>query len=336
MRGGSGGGILVEPDANLVLTDSEVSGNRASRGGGIWAIGTVRLERSLVADNVAEQGPEGEPGHGGGIGLEEGSAGSAGVRLVNTTVSGNQASHLGGGIFTQRSMTLENVSIVNNTAPPRGPENIGKGGGLYQLFPAGSGLRTTSRNTLVARNINGGCGGTAGEFFIDSDNGLIDEPLPSTTCNAVGDDNLIVPDAFIGPLADNGGPTRTHELLGNSDAIDTGTDCDDRRPARRRAAVRAASATSARTSGTRSPTSTSSPTIRTGTAAPARTARCASGSRRRSTDDVIMLEAGTYVLTRRAAATSTRTSRSSVPGLARRRSTPTGRAASDTSRKAPT
>ena len=227
VRGGSGGGIFVDADAILTLTDAEVSGNRASRGGGIWAIGSVSLERSLVAGNVAEVGPDGQEGYGGGIGLDTGSAGLTSARLVSTTVSGNSASHLGGGIFTRRSMSLENVSIVSNTAPPRGPENIGKGGGLYQQFPSGSGLRTSSSNVLVARNVNGGCGGTAGEFFIDSDNGLIDEPLPNTTCNAVGADNLIVPDALIGPLADNGGPTRTHELLAGSPAIDAGTECQN-------------------------------------------------------------------------------------------------------------
>jgi hypothetical protein len=127
-------------------------------------------------------------------------------------------------------MALTNVSIVGNTAPPRGLENVGKGGGLYQDFGSFPSAVTTARSVLVARNVNGGCGGTANDP-IDSDNGLIDEPLPATTCQAVGDGNLIVADALVAGLADNGGPTRTHALLAGSPAIDAGAGCpaDDQR-----------------------------------------------------------------------------------------------------------
>ncbi len=220
--GVDGGGILVETASALELTDSEIADNEAVEGGGIWAVGGLLVRNSLIVGNDALDGGQ---GRGGGIGL---GVGQAVATIVNTTVSGNTSDGWGGGLFTRRSMTLQNVSIVENTAPPRGAEDIGKGGGLYQDFTTAA--LTTARNTLVARNVNGGCGGTA-TAPIDSDNGLIDEPLPATTCQAIGDGNLIVPDALVAALADNGGPTRTHALLAGSPAIDAGANCpaDDQR-----------------------------------------------------------------------------------------------------------
>jgi CSLREA domain-containing protein len=219
-----GGGVHVSPGASLVLTDSEVTGNEAASGGGIWANGTLTLVRTTVAGNVARGDPEAPGGLGGGVGL---GFDGAPATMVNTTLSGNTTTGQGGGLYTARSSFLRGVSIVDNVAPPR-VAGIGQGGGLFQNF-TGSEV-TNALNVLVARNVNGGCGGTQ-NFPIDSDNGLIDEPLPNTTCNAVGDGNQIVPNAFLGPLEFNGGLTRTHMLLGNSPAIDRGAACeaDDQR-----------------------------------------------------------------------------------------------------------
>ena len=41
--------------------------------------------------------------------------------MVNTTLSDNFADGLGGGIYTRRSMSLTNVSIIDNNAPPPAP-----------------------------------------------------------------------------------------------------------------------------------------------------------------------------------------------------------------------
>ena len=147
---------------------------------------------------------------------------------MNTTLSDNEANGFGGGIYTRRSMSLTNVSIVENAAPPRGPENIGKGAGIYQQF--GPTNVTTATNVLLARNVNGACGGTANNP-IDSRQGMLDEPLPATTCATDPAFNFLVADAVVGPLTDNGGLTRTHALLAGSPAIDRGQSCpsDDQR-----------------------------------------------------------------------------------------------------------
>ena len=223
MLNNAGGGILIEAASNLELFASEVVDNTALNGGGIWAQGALQVERSLVARNVAVAGDG--PGLGGGIGL---GAGSATANLLNTTISDNEAINFGGGIYTRRSMTLLNVSIVDNTAPPRDP--LLHGGGLYQEFSGEPGPPlTTARNVLLARNSGGGCGGTADPFAIDSNNGLIDELQP--TCNTDPVDNFAVADARVGPLQNNGGPTLTHGLLDGSPATDSGAGClgDDQR-----------------------------------------------------------------------------------------------------------
>ena len=93
---------------------------------------------------------------------------------------------------------------------------------------------TTARNTLVARNVNGGCGGTE-NFPLDSIKGLLDEPIPAdAVVQRRSDRNFLVNAGAAGvapTLADNGGLTRTHALLAGSPAIDRGEACprDDQR-----------------------------------------------------------------------------------------------------------
>jgi predicted outer membrane repeat protein len=222
----NGGGILVDSLSSLLIADSEIAGNSAVVGGGIWTDGELGIRNSLIVANRAETGTP--TGLGGGVGI--GTGNGEPVAFVNTTLSDNFANGFGGGIYTQRSMSLVNTSIVENEAPPRGPENIGKGGGLYQDFGNSPDAITMARNALLARNINGGCGGTGGldPRPIDSLQGMLDEPLPGTTCLVSDQDpavNFIVADAGVGPLTDNGGLTRTHALLSSSAAIGRGQKC---------------------------------------------------------------------------------------------------------------
>ena len=223
---GLGGGLYVPVSSSLAVTDSEIVGNRAVSGGGIWSAGPLTLTRTTVADNVAAGVGMGL-GLGGGVGMNNT---STPVTFTDTTFGRNEAFGLGGGIYTQRSMTMRNVSIVANVSPPRGPEDIGKGGGLTEDFTAGD--QTVSSNTLVAINVNGGCGGT--QFFpIASTRGLLDEigtTLPSCLVTPNPGDNIIA-DTLIGTLEDNGGLTRTNAYVTGSRGIDEGLDCpaDDQR-----------------------------------------------------------------------------------------------------------
>ena len=100
----SGAGIAVFGGASLALTDSAVTGNNAGYfGGGIF----VGSGSSLLAADSTISGNTSAFGSGGGVY----SAGS--LTLLNTTVSDNQASGAGGGLYARRRRgTARRVSIV--------------------------------------------------------------------------------------------------------------------------------------------------------------------------------------------------------------------------------
>ena len=80
------------------------------------------------------------------------------------------------------------------------------GGGILN----GSGLI----NTVVARNAGGNCRGTV----LSAGNNLDSDG----TCQFAAPTDLSGVAPRIGPLADNGGPTRTHGLAASSPAVDAG------------------------------------------------------------------------------------------------------------------
>ena len=186
----SGGGIEVNGVGTLNVFDSEIVGNRAESGGGIWSAGTVNLERTTVAGNVATGNGSTDPGRGGGL-FVEGSA-----TLTNSTVSGNTAA-TGGGVYTSGPLTLQNATVAANT-----------GGGLHDLQG-----ESVMRSTLLADNEGGECsgqpGGGAEEYNLAAD----------ATCGLDGPGDRVAA-ALLAPLAANGGLTRTHALYTGSPAID--------------------------------------------------------------------------------------------------------------------
>jgi predicted outer membrane repeat protein len=194
--GNSGGGIH---SGTATVTNSTVSGNFALASGGISAT-TANVTGSTVSGNNAKTG-------GGGI-----SATTANV--ANSTVSGNTAGDRGGGI-TATTATLVNVTVTENIA--------NRGGGLFH-DPGGV---FSLRNTIVAQNLVD-FSGTARDVFGDfasQGHNLIGDPFGSTGFGVNGDlvgtaENPL--DPGLGPLANNGGPTRTHALLAGSPAIDHG------------------------------------------------------------------------------------------------------------------
>jgi len=196
--------IVTGPSTNVTLRNlSIVDGKSTSPGGGIIANGNLTLDHSLVAHNeVVNKG-------GGGILLDDG--GSTLV-LLNSTVSENVAL-AGGGIFAVGYVVSRNSTIVGNIAQQGG-------GGLYGTVGA------SLRNTIIANNVdNGGteenCHLSAAESAYFGTNISNDE-----TCGGIGP-NYVVADPVVGPLAANGGPTKTHALLFSSPAIDGGTACTE-------------------------------------------------------------------------------------------------------------
>jgi hypothetical protein len=234
-----GGGLAAEDVDTLTIDTSTFDGNSTSVGGpavggGIAAdnVGTATITGSTVSNNAS--------GFGGGIG-----AIFSGLTVTNSTVSGNQAAAVGGGIaFYGRE---GDVAITHSTIT--GNEAGYEGGGV---FLGGYGGEAVLDHDIIDGNIVSGGGqpqpGAAEPTFDDvggaifvqgprrgqNEQGVEPQELDSVTLtnNLVngtiagvvvdGGGNLFELPANLGPLADNGGPTQTHDLLAGSAALDAG------------------------------------------------------------------------------------------------------------------
>ncbi len=201
---GEGGGIFITVASGVTanITNSTISGNTASvTGGGL--------------------------GNGGGISTT-GNQGT--ISITNSTISGNRADNTGGGAYwvtpggSTGNVTLTNVTISNNTADYDN-NGAGAGGGFAQSVSA-----VTLRNTLVAGNFNSTSvvrDDISGAAVASSAYNLIGDGTGSSGLvngvnnNQVGSGASPI-NPLLGALANNGGPTETHALLGGSPAINTG------------------------------------------------------------------------------------------------------------------
>jgi hypothetical protein len=107
----SGGGILVNVDGSLLLSNSAVVNNNTAanhEGGGIFVEGlsSATIINSTISGNSADSG--------GGIDLAGGQ-----VAILNSTVARNSATRNGGGIllFNTPTLTVESTIIGDNAAP---------------------------------------------------------------------------------------------------------------------------------------------------------------------------------------------------------------------------
>ncbi len=194
---GRGGGINSVSGMKLDIQGTAISGNSSGLfgGGGIYASGifsTTGNAFSITDSTISNNSTLGSEG---GIGT------SASQMLVsNSTISGNQANGSGGGISLSRS-PIETVvvhsTITNNTSDADN-NGSGSGGGI-------SGGPVSLDHTVVAGNHDNS--GTAHDIA-----GVFNSIYSLVGFGA----------QFLGPLADNGGPTQTHALLPGSPALNAG------------------------------------------------------------------------------------------------------------------
>jgi hypothetical protein len=233
-----GGGIRNAGTVNL--TRVKVIENIAQSGGGIYTFGPMYIMDSEISENIAE---EESIGKGGGIVVNP-DAGEL-VQLERVTISGNTATDVGGGIHSQgsagSSLSLKNVTLSTNFADRGGGMNNSSLGSVTVLnstivnnsatnSPGGIlNYGTISfKNTLVAGNTPNNCWtGGINELWSSEDYNLDS----GSTCHFILPHDLQDSPPRIGPLADNGGYSRTHALLmgngisiPNSPAINAGTE----------------------------------------------------------------------------------------------------------------
>jgi hypothetical protein len=213
-RGRAGGlSLYVYSTASVTLDHCTISGNTATDGGGLYALGKGNLYvfNSTISGNTATTG------HGGGV-FAKSSGGL--VDLFNVTVADNAAAGKGGGLYVSPLGTgivqvINDTFAFNEAGPLPNP-----GGGIY-----GNGNYTRLFDTIVARNsiVSGSTpSDIGGTVFSGGYNNLIGTGGSGTLSAAL---NLLnVANPLIGTLGNNGGPTQTIMLLPTSPAIDGGSD----------------------------------------------------------------------------------------------------------------
>ncbi len=194
------GGAIFRSSGPLEILDTTFSNNSAGNDGGAVAttgIGnsTVYIARSTFSGNTA--------GDAGG-GLSHGGAtGQSVATVIASTFSGNTASGVGGGLRITADLDLQSSTVYNNS---------GLTSGVYASGPV------TASGSIVAANTPANCSAA----LVSNGSNLSDD----ASCGFIQGDDIENSAAIdLGPLANNGGQTRTHMPETGSDAIDNGSTC---------------------------------------------------------------------------------------------------------------
>jgi CSLREA domain-containing protein len=204
------GGAVKAIESAVSFRDCELSGNSSGqgKGGAIFLSqenagklqrGPLRLRRCLLADNYAGD-------FGGAIFAED-----ALVDLEHSTLSGNESAKAAGGLFVDGGrFSLYYATLVDNQAAT-GPQDLAWLASQTQpswleaslIVQSAPGMASCSFDSGAAVNVS---------FSLATD----------ASCQAA---LIAASAAALGPLADNGGPTRTHALETGSAAVDLVSDC---------------------------------------------------------------------------------------------------------------
>jgi predicted outer membrane repeat protein len=188
--GAHGGAIIVT--GTITLTDTTLSGNRASKSGGaVYAFTGLTVSGSTLSGNYAG-------GRGGAVLAKQTAT------FTNSTISGNVAVHEGGAIHAS------DANLYFSTVYANAYTTVGaKGAGIY----------FTNSAAITASIVTGNGGDdvdapsnipVTGAYNIMAATG-VGVPPDTQNCSVV-----------LGPLANFGGATKTMPLLGGSCAIDAG------------------------------------------------------------------------------------------------------------------
>ena len=216
-----GGGIYS--GENLTSKSSTIRGNVASganstidAGGGAWIDGTSLILRSTISGNGADTAAA----------LVLGRAGTGTSTISESTIADNAATasldKYGGGMYLGNASTIRNCTISGNTEKNAGNKKYGAG------FKIKNGVSVTMSSTIVS-----------GNSLLPSGGGTLPSDIrgtDGTPATVAGDHNLVGFSTFastpadtivnlspqLGPLANNGGVTRTKAVLPGSPAINKG------------------------------------------------------------------------------------------------------------------
>jgi hypothetical protein len=242
---GNGGGVYNALGATLNVTNTTISGNTAGDsyqngyGGGVFndKYAALTITNSTISGNTAAAG--GYNGTGGGVFTR-----SAVLNITNSTISGNTAKGTptiyptpgyggrGGGVFggtddigDKGSITISNSTITGNLAESLSADAPSSGGGVYNSSADYNNFLTLNRSLISGNSATNGSEianyqtavVTANNFNLfgnNNDPGIYD---PNGVTGLTPGSTDVVPSvtisAILGPLAANGGLTKTHALV---------------------------------------------------------------------------------------------------------------------------
>ena len=250
-NGGTGGAAGASGLGGL--TGNGAAGGGAS-GAGIYSLGPVTVVASTFSDNSAHggdsadggmqlngngtAGPKGAASFGGGIYADGGTlinntfynnnatggkGGNGGAGTHNAGDGGNGGNATGGGLYSTNdievaSCTFSNCNAFGGTNGMVGSSGIGglngsPGASHGGDIAHGSGVFTL-RNTILATNLSGGAN------FGSIDDGGYNIGFGNTITFTSGSGSFKTNSVRLGPLADNGGPTKTMKPAADSPALD--------------------------------------------------------------------------------------------------------------------
>jgi predicted outer membrane repeat protein len=232
-----GGGIYA--DGSVTLLFSTVSNNfvdaynPAAKGGGIYAKGGIISKYSTIDGNDAVS--SNYIGRGGGVYV----VGNSNAYFLGSTISNNSANSINGGMEIRDAGSMA-FTLVNSTISGNRTDGIQAGAGVY--------MHPYVANSTVAFNSAASASFAVGFYVqpigeIESSlfaNNMADDgttyDVQSINGSFTGSSNLITATGSsvpldtvsacpnLGPLADNGGGTLTHSIGLDSAAIDGGND----------------------------------------------------------------------------------------------------------------
>ena len=216
---GTGGGMSVRTSGRVEFSYSTISGNTASNGsgGGVYLRQTggysgnpAFISRSTISGNKAL----GASGKGGG--LFSSRSGASIMRIDQSTISTNEATQEGGGLYLRAysggSDVMRGVTVTNNKSAMGGGLSATPSAFLSNVIVSGN----FALNGTTANNIQGTVNGISSYNLVGTGGG--GGLVHNNRGNKVGVDNA----PLLGPLQNNGGPTFTHLPQTGSAAIDAG------------------------------------------------------------------------------------------------------------------
>lgn len=194
LSGNSGyGGGAIDNESTLTVTTSTLSGNSSDDAGAMYNRGSASITKSTISGNSSNS-------YGAIYNL-------ATLTISNTTMEGNTATYFTGGIYNDGYGT---TSITNSTFS--GNSAVHNNGALDNSFG------TLAVGGSIVADTAGNCAG------VITDRGYNLEWSGAGNGDTCGfssaNHDITGQDPLLGPLADNGGPTKTMALLPGSPAID--------------------------------------------------------------------------------------------------------------------